>query len=425
MTKPIITPKTQREKLHLAFLLFVGTFFISIHLPHKALGNLGIAIYFLGLLMIIAAILNRKFISFLYSWYSKNERLSFGIFILVCISTFLIFHPLENYLGEVFNPGNSLHGSDRADANNKGIEEILKGNFPYYVKTYLNGPISSFPGAFFISSPFYIILGDSAYQNIFWLIAFTIFLLKKSGRNSSFTVLLLVIFSFSSPVFFYEYITGSDFFTVSALITMLSVYLVEKVDGHFSLKPGIIAFLLGVVFSWKINFILISPVIFFILAKKNSFSTSLKYCTVIALGFLLVTLPFALYDLVNFTPLSISNKIKLLGYDYDHIDKIIVLLTLLYSLTALKVNGNYSENFLKKSLGVLVIPIVCTTILSIISAKEFASFLIYGLLSYGLSYYGFFLVFMLKKYDSYIKSVTQKNHRIEKNSPKKNSPTKS
>ena len=64
-------------------------------------------------------------------------------------------------------------GSDADDALNLAVNELLHGRYPFYARTYLDNPVANLPGTIFLAVPF-ALLGNSAYQNFFWLMVFFI-----------------------------------------------------------------------------------------------------------------------------------------------------------------------------------------------------------------------------------------------------------
>ena len=62
-------------------------------------------------------------------------------------------------------------GSDSDDAHNVAVREMLHGRYPYYARTYLGNAVHDLPGFLLLSVPF-VLLGNSAYANLFWLGAF-------------------------------------------------------------------------------------------------------------------------------------------------------------------------------------------------------------------------------------------------------------
>src|SRR5262245_14897772 len=69
------------------------------------------------------------------------------------------------------NSGRFGRGSDRDEAMNLAATELLHGRYPYYPRTYTGNQISPLPGAVVLAVPA-MLLGNTAYQNLFWLGAF-------------------------------------------------------------------------------------------------------------------------------------------------------------------------------------------------------------------------------------------------------------
>src|SRR5260370_38096939 len=78
-------------------------------------------------------------------------------------------------------------GSGGDDGLNLGVNELLNGRHPYSVRTYLDNPISPLPGAILLAIPF-VLVGSSAYQNLFWLgvFCFVLFRMMQSWRATLF-----------------------------------------------------------------------------------------------------------------------------------------------------------------------------------------------------------------------------------------------
>ncbi|MCA1701797.1 MAG: hypothetical protein LC808_00410, partial [Actinobacteria bacterium] len=89
-----------------------------------------------------------------------------GLFLVAVTAIFVLGYPEANVhvLGA---------GSDRDDGLNQSAREILRLSYPYTERTYLGNEITSLPGAILVSTPF-VVLGSSAYQNLFWLFVFVV-----------------------------------------------------------------------------------------------------------------------------------------------------------------------------------------------------------------------------------------------------------
>ena len=86
-----------------------------------------------------------------------------AITLLILIIIFIVAYPIAN-------SGAFGVGSDRDEALNIATTDLLNGRYPYYQKTYHNNPITPMPGSLFLAVPF-VLAGNSAYQNFFWLLA--------------------------------------------------------------------------------------------------------------------------------------------------------------------------------------------------------------------------------------------------------------
>lgn len=123
------------------------------------------------------------------------------------------------------------HGSDADDALNLAANELLRGRYPFYVETYLHNPIGIFPGALLLALPF-ILFGNSALQNLFWLAAF-FFAASRSVSSWRLGLLLLWALLLFSPVVMQQVVTGTDDLA-NSIYVLLFMLLLAKWGG----QPG-------------------------------------------------------------------------------------------------------------------------------------------------------------------------------------------
>jgi hypothetical protein len=263
----------------------------------KYLGNLGVFAYLVAVGFLLFLLFRYRVIFSLLQ--NLTEKKAFYI----CLLTILCLTVIFFYAYPLLNSQKTGKGSDRDDDSNIATVELLHGRYPYYVRTYLGNHITHFPGALLLSAPF-VILGNSAYQNIFWLLIFVItgrFYLR-SWRHS---LLLLWTMIFLSPVVVQELVTGGDLISNGIYILAAMFFLVDSVSGKRpSQSRGVLfAILLGIGLSSRMNFVFILPLLFSCLLQSAGMMLSFRYIALTCIIFATVTLPFYLYNPPLFSPL--------------------------------------------------------------------------------------------------------------------------
>lgn len=265
----------------------------------KYFGAKGVAAYLLfGFLFLLAA--DRFVLPVLLNKLTEKQADVLAALTFAALTAFvLVVYPLAN-------SGRLGAGGDADDALVTGVGELFAGRYPYYPATYLGNPISPMPGAMLLSAPF-VLIRLVALQNVFWLAAF--FLAARHFLKSGVRALLLLwtILIFS-PTVFQNLATGADY-TANTIYVLLAMWLMletisdESAPAWKKILPGV---LLGVALSSRSNFILLTPLLFSALLQNAGLKAAIKYCGVAGAVFLLVTVPFYLYDPTSFTPLAVQ-----------------------------------------------------------------------------------------------------------------------
>lgn len=280
--------------------LFLGLY-LSLALPslgqvQKYFGTAGIFLYatslFLALFVIYRYWLNR----FLLRITDRQASYIAALTILCLLVIFFIVYPKVN-------AGIGRSGSDRDEEANIAVGELLQLRYPYYQRTYLGNSMTRFPGAILLSVPF-VLLGNSAFQNFFWLYVFFI-LVARFIKDTRLALILFWVILFSSPAIMQELLTGGDFLANTIYILSFIFFLVRCVCGleTKTAKRILAAVLLGIGLSSRANFILFLPPVFSLLVQNVGWMRAFKYIGLVVFVFLAVTLPFYLYDPAGFTPL--------------------------------------------------------------------------------------------------------------------------
>jgi len=192
---------------------------------------------------------------------------------------------------------------DRDEALEIAATRFLNWQYPYSEKTQVGNPITPMMGAVLLAIPF-VLLGNVASQNFFWLGVLLLFVRQKS---LSLACLLL------SPMILQEYFFESDLLTNSIYVSV-AILLYTKNQNIIT------AIFLGVVLSSRMNMLVWFLILFlhFRDYKKMIAPT---------LVFLALTLPFFLYSPLEFRPLHVFGKMK---SAIPYSGAIIILLTLTF-----------------------------------------------------------------------------------------------
>ncbi len=227
--------------------------------------------------------------------------LTIATFILV-LAVFFVVYPLAN--SDV--PGK---GSDRDEALNAATGALLSGHYPYYPKIYSGNPITPLPGSLLLAVPF-VLLGNSAYQNFFWLLAFLL-TMNSYLKDRRLALLLLWALLAFSPVVLHEIVTGGDLLSNSIYVLLFVMWLVTAVPRADFPQWGkfLLASLLGVGIASRINFVLVLPLVFSALVQGAGWRSATRFIAITGLTSILLTLPFYLYDPQGFSPLHTTTKL--------------------------------------------------------------------------------------------------------------------
>ncbi len=284
-------------------------FALSLLLPstavvQKYLGITGVAGYLLvAALALFLFVMARHFLARFASRVTKRQVLWLAAlsFLLVLIAFALVY--------PVADAGGVGGGSDNDDALDIATAELLHGRYPYYPETYLGNLPAQLPGALLLAAPF-VLLGYSAYQNLFWL-ATLIIALTLHFRDGRLALLLLWTIFALSPIFLNEILVGSDR-TANSLYVLLAVFWLMWAISQSDLprwKSVVPVIFLGIALASRANFLMLLPVILSAMFKTVGWKTAITYAVIMGTTILLLTVPFYLYDPQAFSPLYAAGKL--------------------------------------------------------------------------------------------------------------------
>jgi hypothetical protein len=286
------TSRKVRAFAGLAFCLIVP----SCGVIQKYFGNVGLLIYLVAAAAILWLVYRYLFKLFLSRLSERQAQLLAGVTFVALIVVFALVFPRAN----VHVAG---RGSDADDGLNLAVNELLNGRYPYSARTYLDNPISPLPGAILLAIPF-VLLGNSAYQNLFWLgvFCFVLFRTMQSWRGTLILFWTVLIFS---PVVMNDLVTGGDYptNTIYVLVFMLLTLSWGSRADSPSWKKLLTVLLLGIGLSSRANFLLLLPQLFSALTLKAGWRTAARYSALALLACAAITIPFWVHDPAGFTPL--------------------------------------------------------------------------------------------------------------------------
>jgi hypothetical protein len=185
---------------------------------------------------------------------------------------------------------------------------MLDGNYPYYVETYLWNSVHHLPGALFLATPF-VLLGTSAYQNLFWLPLFFV-LARRELRDGGDALTLWLLVLLLCPAVMHSIVTGTDG-VMNGLSVLVGMWAVARSRGPWTLVCA--STLLALAISNRLNFALALPPMFALLAAASGRATALRWAAGTILLLAAINLPFYLHDPARFAPLEGLNRVTRFG----------------------------------------------------------------------------------------------------------------
>jgi hypothetical protein len=295
----------------------------------------------------------------------------------VLVVGFFVLYPLAN-------SGQYGRGVDNDEALNTAVRELFSGRYPYYLRTYLEAPISPLPGELLLASPF-VLLGNGAYQNFFWLSAYFIFAVSylKDSRSA---LLLLWTLLVLSPTVVHNWVVGTDYIANALYVMLAMLWMGKAVDRSNTQgwQKVVAAVFLGIALSSRLNFLLLTPLLFSLMVRNAGWRPAIAYSALVVVTFAGVTLPFYLYDPAGFSPLHTSNFLGRFDSVFPFAGVSLLFVTLLLSAVLARFQEPRLNAFLGNGAIVLAFPIVWgVTIMSIQR----------GSLDFEYGFYGVFFLF--------------------------------
>lgn len=326
-----------------------------------------------GLYLIILWFGAKEIFYRLYALSQSQVNFLFFIFLGMLFLIFSIAYPL-------IDSGQFGFSSDRDEAIDIAVRQILNGHYPYLCKSVsgvhsgcptTGNPISPLPGALLLASPF-VILGNCALQNFFWIIFFY-FALIHHTNSKKIPAIYLVLLGVFSPVLIAEILTGGDYLANSLAVTSATILVLSAISVQGWVLGGI---LLGISLSWRAHFLLLVIPLVIYHIKYREFQKILITGVAATVSFLLVTLPFFIANPTEFSPIHIQQRLNDFRHILPHANVIVIIITAMIGLAL----GLWAicHNTLLIACGTTVTTPILIAILLNSVAVEHLTFLFYG-----------------------------------------------
>jgi hypothetical protein len=247
----------------------------------------------LSAITILAAVLRRRTMDLSARWLVA----ACGLAVLL----FAVFYPLAH--SGILGPG-----SDRDDGLNAGLHALLGLHDPYHVTSFLGNQLSPMPGALLLALPFYLI-GNSAFQNLFWVPEFFWWAQKWFGATGA-ALWYGLVFIVGCPASLRDFVTGGDYL-VNALyvaIAMDFVFVALRSERRRYLYAP--AIFLSVAISSRPIYAMAVPVLAGTVFQLRGWRRMVEFLVLVGLACAALNGPLYFHDPSHFPTVYLAKKIS-------------------------------------------------------------------------------------------------------------------
>lgn len=276
-------------------ILFLVWLIPSLGYIQKFTGSVGLFVLPLMAFLVIATLA--------IVWNAKRDdipRVSLFALFAVGLVLFAVLYPVAN--SGVLGPG-----SDRDDALNVAIEALISGNYPYGVTTYLGNPPTPMPGALILAVPFFLI-GNSAFQNIFWLLAITVWCGLRFKRADIASLWLAIVF-LGCPASLSDFVTGGDYFINAIYVAIATATILATINSRFNWHRFAAYVFLAFAISSRPVYVVVPIILAGSIYQSLGLRRMMEFLVVVSIVCFALNVPFFLYDPQLFPVTRLSEKL--------------------------------------------------------------------------------------------------------------------
>ena len=346
---------TGERALMFAFLAFAALAKLARYLPAS-----GLAVF--AACFAVAAFASWRWArNWLFAASSESNALGGVVGTLLALTLiFLVGYPLL----ETYAAGRADVGSDRDEALEAAVRALMSGASPYDVELSTGNPLSPLPGELLLAAPF-VLSGFGGLQNIAWL-GFYYCALRFELESAKAAALALWGTVLLAPGVVHEIVTAGDLLATSlyAAVGLSVLVLVAKrrVAGHG--LPFGVGLLVGMSLSSRLTYLLLVPLVCSALMRLRGLRYGVVALIAICIGFLGVTLPFAL-TVRSFDPLHVFGKVSTVS-GLAHAPAIVCVVAGMHVLFAVRrIYQDGATKLLPHAASVLMTPVLISIVVSL------------------------------------------------------------
>jgi hypothetical protein len=228
-----------------------------------------------------------------------QRRFRYGFLLACAIAGVVVLH---------FLPVESVR-VDRWDIVRRFLDAVLRGEFPYAIRSMHNNPPGPLPVYFLLNFPFYLIQ-EIGYSTILALFAYN-WLLEKHIASERARTLIVVLLT-TSPAFLWELAVRSTLFGNVAVV-LFYAHFAERMRLECSRRRAMLCgFCGGLVLSTRGVFVLpLTAAYSSLFIKPHKWMEGVLYGVALLAGFALTLAPFAIWDwnaFRNFNPIILEGS---------------------------------------------------------------------------------------------------------------------
>lgn len=226
------------------------------------------------------------------------------------------------FIRDAFDPSMPGVGSDRDDSIRMGASALLHGEYPYRDFTYNGNDMTSLPGALILAVPAEL-LGDASLQNFVWLgIAFVLGSRWLGSRATA--AFWLAVALGLTPIIWVDLVTGGDLMA-NALYVFIFGGLLAASAHRNDVWPWLSALVFGVALASRLNFLLLVPPLWILIAQRTGFPQATRLLAVSGVAFACLVAPLLLDQPGESDPLRGQGKFPTEFGPIPHADAIVML----------------------------------------------------------------------------------------------------